>query len=104
MKENVTETIAERLKKERMKHHLTQKQMAEKLDISESGYRKLEKGVVPMSQHVLEKLNSEMGVSADYILFGEKDTETAILERFRILSLEQRIKVITSIYEDAYNI
>lgn len=65
----------ERIKGIRMLLGLTQKQFAEALGMSREGYQKLERGDNNISTDVLEKLNCIYGISADYLLYGEFQSE-----------------------------
>lgn len=79
---NIDITIIEKESKARIRQiredlGLTQKQFAEKLDMSYDAYKKFEKGNVHISGEILYKLKEQFGVSADYIIAGEnKDLET----------------------------
>lgn len=50
---------------------LTQEQFAEELNMSLSGYLKLERGLVNLSIDKVFTIKSKYGLSADYILFGD---------------------------------
>lgn len=65
----------ERLKSIRLLLGFTQKQFAERLEMSREGYQKLERGENNISLDVLEKLKTVYGVSADYLLYGEFQDE-----------------------------
>lgn len=64
--------MAQRLQQVRTNLGLTQQKFAEILDISLSAYKKIESGENCVSLNSLRILNRELGVSADYILFGEQ--------------------------------
>lgn len=66
LKENI------RIKKIREDLGYTQEQFAEFLEMSLSGYKKLESGDVNLTVDKLYMLNKKFGLSADYILFDEK--------------------------------
>ena len=61
----------ERIKGIREGLRLTQEAMAEILDISVDAYGKIENGVNGVSSKVLKSYRDKLGVSADYILFGD---------------------------------
>lgn len=60
--------LAERIKILREKHGYTQQEVADKLQISLSGYRKFEQGQRDINIHVLKDLTSLYEVSSDYLL------------------------------------
>lgn len=61
---NRLRTIRENLK-------LTQEAMAEVLEISVDAYGKIENGINGVSYNVLSNYKKNLGISADYILFGD---------------------------------
>lgn len=62
----------ERLKIVREELGYTQEQFAEIMEMSLSGYKKIERGEVKLSLEKIYILNKKLGLSADYILFGKK--------------------------------
>lgn len=58
----------ERMKKVRTENGLTQKQIAELMNMSQSGYSKYETGKIILSANVLIKFCNATRVSTDYIL------------------------------------
>lgn len=62
--------MGERLRKQRKLHHLTQEQLAEKLDISIKHYSEAERGIIGLSVDNLLKVSKVLGVSLDYLLKG----------------------------------
>lgn len=62
----------ERLKEIRLELGYTQEQFAEIMEMSLSGYKKLESGEVKLSVEKIYILNKKLTLSADYILFGKK--------------------------------
>ncbi len=72
--ENLIERMqsASRLREIRENADLTQEQFSEILGISLSAYKKVESGENNVSLSCVKKLYEELGVSADYVLFGEK--------------------------------
>lgn len=82
--------IGERIKESREGTHLTQEQLAERIDVSPQYISDLERGVVGVSIPTLKRLCIALGVSSDRILFGaEEDIHTAIADKCRGLSPEQ---------------
>lgn len=62
-----------RLRQIREKANLSQEEFAEVLGISASAYKKVERGENHVSLSCLKKLNKEMNVSTDYILYGNRE-------------------------------
>ncbi|HAM79563.1 helix-turn-helix domain-containing protein [Ornithinibacillus bavariensis] len=67
--------VSQRFKELRKKHKLTQKDVAEFLGITESGYGYYEQGRNEPSIEILKKLSKRYSVSMDYIT-GETDDPT----------------------------
>lgn len=100
--------MAQRLQQVRTNLGLTQQKFADILDISLSAYKKIESGENGVSLNSLRILNKELGVSADYILFGEqpdladvwkeivscsdKDKLYLMMQLFRYFAQEDKIK------------
>ena len=61
-----------RIRKAREKMGYTREKFAEKLDVSVSYLAELERGRTGISVKLLIKVCSVLGLSADYILFGEE--------------------------------
>lgn len=55
---------------------LTQLELAEKIDIHENNLSSIERGINGMSISTLAALCDVFNISADYILFGEKEKNT----------------------------
>lgn len=62
--------MGERMKTQRKLMHLTQEQMAERLDISIKHYSEAERGIIGLSVENLIKVSEILGVSLDYLLKG----------------------------------
>ncbi len=62
--------MGERLRTQRKLHHLTQEQLAEKLDISIKHYSEAERGIIGLSVDNLIKVSEILGISLDYLLKG----------------------------------
>ena len=69
------ETIGDRLKKIRKENKLTQKEMAEKLDIHPNTISMYEKGNRNIPSNMVKKISDTFNVSTDYLLRGEKKKE-----------------------------
>ena len=61
-----------RIRKAREKMGLTREKFAEKLDVSVSYLAELERGRTGISVKMLIKVCTVLGLSADYILFGQE--------------------------------
>jgi transcriptional regulator with XRE-family HTH domain len=70
MKTRIDTMIGKRIKELRKKAGFTQAEMAEKLNISVSGYSKLEGGYRGLSIENCLVISKELGVSCDYIIMG----------------------------------
>ncbi len=71
----MSETFGARLKATREKAGLTQSQLAEKMDASDNHISALECDVSNPRADTLKKLSIALGVTTDYLLFGEKDDD-----------------------------
>jgi transcriptional regulator with XRE-family HTH domain len=78
MKENIAEIIGKRIKAKRVEIGMTQKGLADKVDISPSAINQFEKGEKKPSSEVLAHIANELGVSTDYLL-GASDEEKMFL-------------------------
>lgn len=65
-------TQNQRLKILRAKHNLSQKEVADALDMTNSGYSALEKGKIKLNQVHLIKLKEKLKFDIDYILEGSE--------------------------------
>lgn len=66
-------TFSDILKELRLKHGLTQKAVAEHLDISPAAYSLYEKGKREPKYETLEKIANLFNVSVGYLVSGQKD-------------------------------
>lgn len=71
-------TIYERIRELRKKRGLSQSQAAEMFNFSEPAWSRIERGKRGLSAILLANICEKWHVSADYILFGERDTEKQI--------------------------
>ena len=67
-----------RIRKARENLGYTREKFAEKLDVSVSYLAELERGRTGISVKLLTKVCGVLGLSADYILFGEQRDEDAL--------------------------
>ena len=71
-----------RIRRAREKLGYTREQFAEKLDVSVSYLAELERGRTGISVKLLVKVCDVLGLSADYVLFGnERDADTLLLDK-----------------------
>lgn len=74
--------IGSRIRKQREYMGLTREQLAELLDVTPKFCSDIELGVKGMSVQTLCRLSRTLRISADYILFGDKeDSESKEIER-----------------------
>lgn len=74
---SIPEVIGNRIRNERLNHHMTQAQFAAMLGISTSYLGALERGVRPVSRRILERLHDRLNISYDYLLDGVSSRKTA---------------------------
>ena len=68
-----------RIRHAREQQGYTREQFAEKLDVSVSYLAELERGRTGISVKMLVKVCNLLGLSADYVLYGEERTADAML-------------------------
>ena len=68
-----------RIRQAREQHGYTREQFAEKLDVSVSYLAELERGRTGISVKMLIKVCDLLGLSADYVLFGEERNADVML-------------------------
>lgn len=85
--------VGQRIKKYRVKNHLTQEKLAEQLDISVEYMSRVENGNCRVSYALIEKLSDIFGIDESELLFGnrdEYDSAREVTERISTLSEDQR--------------
>lgn len=71
-----------RIRRAREKLGYTREQFAEKLEVSVSYLAELERGRTGISVKLLTKVCQVLGLSADYVLFGEeRDSDALLLDK-----------------------
>ena len=70
--------IGERIKERRLELHLTREQFSELINVTPKFLSDIETGEKGFSIETLERLVKNLGLSADYILFGEKENNSTI--------------------------
>lgn len=79
--------IGERLRGIRENMHMTREQFSEKIDITDSFLGQIERGERSLSVKTLKKVVKYTGVSADYLLFGNKFNNDTIQKINNILTV-----------------
>ena len=76
--------LGERIREERLRLNLTQAQLAEDVDISDTYMGAIERGERNLTLGTLVRLVNRLGVSVDYILADSvSDSDSNILNQFR---------------------
>lgn len=78
MEKNIAKVIGRRIRAKREENSMTQKALADKVDITPSAINQFEKGGKKPSSEVLASIARELGVSADYLL-GASEEENLFL-------------------------
>lgn len=91
-----------RIKMIRQTLGLTQEQLAEVLDLSLSGYKKLESGEVNLTLDKIYTLNEKFGLSANYILFDEQAEIQDVWIEISKLSETEKLQMLLRLY--AYSV
>lgn len=76
--------LGKRIREERLKLNLTQAQLAEAIDISDTYMGAIERGERSLTLDTLVRLVNRLGVTVDYLLSDSvSDTDSNIIEQFR---------------------
>ena len=76
--------LGERIREERLRLHLTQAQLAEAIDISDTYMGSIERGERSLTLDTLVRLVNRLGVTVDYLLADSvADSDTNIMEQFK---------------------
>lgn len=75
-KEDYKIAMGQRLRNCRLSSGLTQERLSELLDISVKHYSEVERGITGLSVEKLIQLSNILGISLDYLLKGDKNSET----------------------------
>lgn len=87
---NLTE-IGSRIKSERKKRSLSQEKLAELINVTPHYIYEIERGLKAMSLETLVNMSEAMGLSADYILFGDRQkNNVSLYEQLEKMGAEQR--------------
>ena len=76
--------LGKRIREERLKLNLTQAQLAEAVDISDTYMGAIERGERSLTLDTLVRLVNRLGVTVDYLLSDSvSDSDSNIMEQFR---------------------
>ncbi len=76
--------LGERIREERLRLHLTQAQLAEAVDISDTYMGAIERGERSLTLDTLVRLVNRLGVTVDYMLADSvTDSDSNIMEQFK---------------------
>lgn len=76
--------LGERIREERLRLHLTQAQLAESIDISDTYMGAIERGERSLTLDTLVRLVNRLGVTIDYMLADSvSDNGSNIMEQFK---------------------
>lgn len=76
--------LGQRIREERLRLHLTQAQLAEDADISDTYMGAIERGERSLTLDTLVRLVNRLGVTVDYLLVDSvADTDSNILDQFK---------------------
>jgi transcriptional regulator with XRE-family HTH domain len=76
--------LGKRIREERLRLHLTQAQLAEDIDISDTYIGAIERGERSLTLDTLVRLVNRLGVTVDYLLSDSvSDNDSNIMEQFK---------------------
>ena len=76
--------LGNRIREERLRLHLTQAQLAEDVDISDTYMGAIERGERSLTLDTLVRLVNRLGVTVDYLLADSvSDSDANIIEQFK---------------------
>ena len=85
--------LGERIREERLRLNLTQAQLAEAVDISDTYMGAIERGERSLTLDTLVRLVNRLGVTVDYLLADfVPDTDANILNQFRQITDQQPLE------------
>lgn len=85
--------LGQRIREERRKLHLTQAELAEAIDISDTYMGAIERGERGVTLETLVRLANRLGVTVDYLLADSvSDSDPNILAQFRQITYNQPLE------------
>ncbi|MCI9507837.1 MAG: helix-turn-helix transcriptional regulator [Oscillospiraceae bacterium] len=76
--------LGERIREERLRLHLTQAQLAEAINISDTYMGAIERGERSLTLDTLVRLANRLGVTVDYLMADSvSDSDSNIMEQFK---------------------
>lgn len=85
--------LGERIREERLRLHLTQAQLAEDVDISDTYMGAIERGERSLTLDTLVRLVNRLGVTVDYLLVDSiLDSDDNIMEQFKQIMDQQPLE------------
>ena len=85
--------LGERIRAERLRLHLTQAQLAEDVDISDTYMGAIERGERSLTLDTLVRLVNRLGVTVDYLLADSvSDSDDNIMEQFKQIIDQQPLE------------
>ena len=85
--------LGERIREERLRLHLTQAQLAEAVDISDTYMGAIERGERSLTLDTLVRLVNRLGGTVDYLLADSvSDSDTNIMEQFKQIIDQQPLE------------
>ena len=85
--------LGERIREERLRLHLTQAQLAESVDISDTYMGAIERGERSLTLDTLVRLVNRLGVTVDYLLADSvSDSDSNIMEQFKQIMDQQPLE------------
>ena len=93
--ENVLKEIGARIKKRRKELHITQEQLAEKMDVSIQMISNLEQGKKAIRPENLINLCASLKISSDSILLGKRSDGEVLdyLNKYKLLNTEDQMLI-----------
>lgn len=90
--------IAYRLQNFRLSNSLLQKEIANKLDMSLSGVKKVETGQTNVTVPYLMKMHEEYGLSADYVLFGKSESVDDVMNMISCFEYQDKLLLLIKLF------
>jgi len=85
--------LGERIREERLRLHLTQAQLAEAVDISDTYMGAIERGERSLTLDTLVRLVNRLGVTVDYMLADSvTDSDSNIMDQFKQIIDQQPLE------------